>query len=321
MSDPTKKKSFRGKSALSLLLMLAGSIIAAFALEEILVPAKIMDGGMVGISMIISQLTALPLSILTVVLNMPLVWIGSRKLDRSFLFKTVAAMAVFSLAITLFGRLHIHITDDKLLSTVFGGLLLGIGVGLVILNGGCLDGTEAVAMMISKKLGLSVGQIVLGFNIVIYLTAGALFGLDRALYSLLTYFIVSKVVDLVSTGMQQGKAVMIITDHGKEIAEDIYRTLGRTVTLMEGSGLISGEKVVLYCVITRIELSTMRKIIEGDDYSAFMTVSDVSEIIGKHIKSKSAELAATASEETEEQENPASSLSAQTSDSEGGTLQ
>ena len=289
MTTAAKAKS-SGKNILSIILMLAGCIIAAFALEEILVPARIMDGGMVGISMIISQLTKFPLALLTVLLNMPLVWIGSRKLDRSFLFKTVAAMLVFSGALLLFGRLHVHVTDDKLLATVFGGLILGLGVGLVIQNGGCLDGTEAVAMVVSKKINLSVGQIVLGFNIVIYLTAGALFGLDRALYSLLTYFIVSKVVDFVSTGMLQGKAIMIITDHGKEIAEDIYNTLGRTVTLMEGSGLISGEKVVLYCVITRIELSTMRKIIEKDDYSAFMTVSDVSEIVGKHIKSHSAKI-------------------------------
>ena len=288
MNEQSRRTESPGKRALSLGLMLTGCIIAAFALERILVPAKIMDGGMVGISMIISSLSGFPLALLTVLLNIPLVWIGSRRLDRSFLVRTVAAMLVFSGALTVFGKLDIHITDDKLLSTVFGGLLLGIGVGLVIQNGGCLDGTEAVAMVIGKKLRMSVGQIVLAFNIVIYLTAGALFGLDRALYSLLTYFIVSKVVDLVSTGMQQGKAVMIITDHGKEIAEDIYRSLGRTVTLMVGSGLISGEKVVLYCVITRIELSTMRKLVENDDYSAFMTVSDVSEIVGKHIKSRSA---------------------------------
>ena len=155
-------------------------------------------------------------------------------------------------------------------------------------SGGWLDGTEAAAIMIGKRLRLSVGQIVLTFNVLIYLTAGALFGLDRGLYSLLTYFIVSKVVDFINTGMQQGKAVMIITDHGKEIAEDIYRTLGRTVTLIEGSGLISGEKIVLYCVITRIELSSLRKLVEKQDYTAFMTVSDVSEIVGTHIKSTSA---------------------------------
>lgn len=283
MKNKTKKIE---KVILQYFLVVAGSIIAAFALGQILVPVHIMDGGMVGISMIISSLTPFPLGILTICLNLPLVIIGSRKLEKSFLFRTVTAMAVFSAAVSYFSETSFYMTEDKLLATVFGGMLLGGGVGLVIQNGACLDGTEAVAMMISKKLRLSVGQIVLFFNVMIYLAAGCLFGIDRGLYSLLTYIIVSKIVDYISTGMQQGKAVMIITDHGDAIAEDIYLELGRTVTIIEGSGLISGEKIVLYCVITRIELSTMRKIIEKDDYSAFMAVSDVSEIVGKHIKSK-----------------------------------
>lgn len=271
------------------ILMIAGSILAAFSLEKILVPAKIMDGGMVGIAMIVSSLTRLPLSILSLLFNLPLIWIGGKKLEKSFFIRSVTAMGSFSLALSLFGTKIFHeivITQDTTLATVFGGVLLGVGVGLVLLNGGCLDGTEAVAILISKKYRFSVGQIILFFNILIYLTAGFIFELDRALYSMLTYMIVSKVEDFVNTGMQEGKAVMIITNNGKMIAEDIYRTLGRTVTLIEGSGLISGEKIVLYCVITRIELSTMRKIIENGDYEAFMTVSDVSEIVGKHIKSK-----------------------------------
>ncbi len=270
-------------------LLILGSIIAAFALEKILVPSHIMDGGMVGIAMIISTLSKLPLGILTICLNLPLVWIGGRKLEKSFFIRTITAMAVFSLALEFFGTEwfeNLTVTEDKLLATVFGGLMLGFGVGLVLLNGGCLDGTEAVAILISKKFNFSVGQIVLFFNVLIYLTAGFIFEFDRALYSMLTYIIVSKVEDFVNTGMEQGKAVMIITNNGEAIAQDIYQTLGRTVTLIEGSGLISGEKIVLYCVITRIELSTMRKIVEKDDYSAFMTVSDVSEIVGKHIKSK-----------------------------------
>lgn len=265
-----------------------GAAAAAFALEEILIPVQIMDGGMVGVAMIISAKTPLPLGVLTLAFNLPLVFIGGKKLERSFIFRSLTAMAVFSGSLTLFGRFLGGVTDDKLLASVFGGVLLGFGVGLVLLSGGCLDGTEAVAIMISRRVNISVGQLVLFMNVLIYLTAGALFGLDRALYSLMTYFIVSKVEDLINTGLQQGKAVMIITDHGREIAADIYRTLGRTVTLISGSGLISGEKTVLYCVITRIELSSLRRLVEREDYSAFMTVSDVSEIIGKHIKSTSA---------------------------------
>jgi uncharacterized membrane-anchored protein YitT (DUF2179 family) len=118
------------------------------------------------------------------------------------------------------------------------------------------------------------------------MTAGVLFGLDRALYSLMTYFITSRLVDYISTGLDQGKSVMIITDEGRKIADDIFKTLGRTVTLMKGEGMISGSKTVLYCVVTRMEISTIRKIIDENDYSAFMTVSDVSEIVGRHIKKK-----------------------------------
>ena len=193
-------------------------------------------------------------------------------------------MCVFSVFLEIFHHWH-NATYDELLATVFGGLILGLGVGLIIRNGGCLDGTETVAIMVSRKTNLSVGQIVLCCNVVIFLSAGILFGLDRALYSLLTYIITSKVVDHINTGLDQGKAVMIITDEGQHIADDIYQTLGRTVTFMNGKGLISGEKTILYCVITRMELGTIRKIIEKDDYSAFMTITDVSEIIGHHIKS------------------------------------
>lgn len=280
-------KTNRTHILLHYLVLLIGSITAAFALEKILIPATIMDGGMVGISMIISRLSGLPLGILTVLLNIPMVWIGGRKLEKSFFFRTLAAMLMFSLSLELFGSAvfaDLTVTADKLLATVFGGMLLGLGVGLVLLSGGCLDGTEAVAILVSKRMNVSVGQVVLFCNVVIYLTAGLLFNLDAALYSMLTYIIVSKVEDFVNTGMQQGKAVMIITGQGDQIAQDIYDTLGRTVTLLDGRGLISGDKQVLYCVITRIEVSTMRKIIEKDDYSAFMSVSDVSEIVGKHIK-------------------------------------
>ena len=177
-------------------LLILGSIIAAFALEKILVPAHIMDGGMVGIAMIISTLTKLPLGILTICLNLPLVWIGGRKLEKSFFIRTITAMAVFSVSLELFGTEAFHeivITEDKLVSDCIRRIAVRIRVGLVLLNGGCLDGTEAVAILISKKFHFSVGQIILFFNILIYLTAGFIFEFDRALYSMLTYIIVSKV--------------------------------------------------------------------------------------------------------------------------------
>ena len=271
-----------------LFFITVGAVIAAFALEEFLVPFKILDGGIVGVSMIISQLSGLPLGVLTIVLNIPFVLMGFKRLGMRFLIKAIYAMVIFSVFLSVFKDMK-AVTDKEILVVAFGGVLLGIGVGLILRYGGCLDGTEIVAMFLSKQVEFSVGQIVLFFNIIIYGVAGILFGPDRALYSLLTYFITSKVIDIVENGMEQGKSVMIITDHGKDIADAIYTQLGRTCTQMEGKGMVSnGKKTVLYCVITRVEVSAIKKIINDADVSAFMTISDVSEIVGNHIKRKKA---------------------------------
>ena len=127
--------------------------------------------------------------------------------------------------------------------------------------------------------------MVLVFNLIIYTVAGLIFGFDRAMYSLLTYFITFRVIDFVSEGMEQAKAALIITDHGENLAAEIYKKLGRTVTFIQGNGLISGEKEVLYCVLTRIEIFELRHLVEEMDDSAFITILEVSEIIGDHIKS------------------------------------
>ena len=271
-----------------LFMITVGAVIAAFALEEFLVPFTILDGGIVGISMIISQLSGWPLGVLTIVLNIPFMILGYRRLGKRFLIKAIYAMIVFSSFLGVFENMK-EVTNQEILVVVFGGVLLGIGVGLILRHGGCLDGTEIVAMLLSHKTEFSVGQIVLFFNIVIYSVAGFLFGPDRALYSLLTYFITSKIIDIVENGMEQGKSVMIITDHGKDIADKIYSQLGRTCTQMEGKGMVSnGKKTVLYCVITRVEVPAIKKIINDADVSAFMTISDVSEIVGNHIKKRKA---------------------------------
>ena len=138
----------------------------------------------------------------------------------------------------------------------------------------------------NKKFNLPVGQTVLFFNVVIYTVAGCLFGFDRAMYSLLTYFITLKVIDFVESGVEQAKAAMIITDEGQMIADEIYKKMGRTVTILEGEGLISGKKAVLYCVLTRFEIYELKRLINEVDASAFITISDASEIIGNHIKKK-----------------------------------
>ena len=269
----------------SYLLITIGAVIAAFAIEEFLVAKQILDGGIVGISIILSQLTSLKLSYFIVILNIPFLILGWRLLGKTFAFKATYAMIVFSIFLVVFEEME-EVTDDPLLATVYGGLFLGLGVGIIMRSGGCVDGLDTVSLLLSKKTQFSTGQIILFFNLIIYSCAGFIFGPDRALYSVLTYFITSKVIDIVETGLEQGKAVMIITENGERIADTIYKSLGRTVTLLEGEGLISGKKIVLYCVVTRIELSELKRIVKEDDGSAFMTISDVSEIVGTHIKKK-----------------------------------
>lgn len=268
---------------LDFFLIAIGAMTAAFAIEEFLVPCTILDGGVVGISIMTSTLTGIQLSLLTISLNIPFLLIGARKMGKLFIIKAVFAMLVFSVGLEIFAPM-VNATKDYLLAVCFGGVILGIGAGLVIRSGGCLDGTETVALLLNKKFGLQVGQTVLIFNILIYIVAGFVFDFDRAMYSLLTYFITSKVLDIVESGLNNTKAAMIITNDSGNISEMIYKRLGRTVTIMEGEGLVSGKKTVLYCVLTRFEINELKSIIQSVDSSAFVAVSDVSEIIGNHIK-------------------------------------
>lgn len=243
----------------------------------------ILDGGVVGISIMINNLTGFSLSLLTFLINLPFLLLGTKKMGKMFIAKSLYAMVIFSISLELFAPMS-NVTDEYLLAVCFGGVILGIGVGPVIKCGGCLDGTETLAILLNKKFKLPVGQTILVFNIIIYSIAGLLFGFDRAMYSLLTYFITSKVLDIVESGVDQAKAAMIITNDSKEISEKIYQQLSRTVTIMDGEGLVSGKKVVLYCVLTRFEVHQLKDIINDIDDSAFIAVNDVSEIIGQHIK-------------------------------------
>lgn len=280
----SKIKNKATKNILSIIMLTMGSLVAAAALECFLIPNTILDGGITGISIIISKLSGVPLAFLVLLLNIPFIFIGYKNLGKSFLFRTIYSMMCFSFFLSFFGN-FIAFTEEILLATVFGGALLGLGVGIVIHFGGCVDGTESVAIVISKKTNLSVGQIVLIFNLIIYGTAGFIFGFDRAMYSLLTYLITFKVIDFVSEGLEQAKAALIITEKGTSLSKEIYKKLGRTTTTIRGKGLISGEKEVLYCVLTRIEVYEIKHIVEEMDESAFVTIIDVSDIIGSHIKS------------------------------------
>lgn len=277
-----KNKNLR--TFVTFLMITIGNVIAAFALECFLIPNTILDGGVTGISIILMKLFDIPLWLLILILNIPFMYIGYKNLGKNFIIRTVYSMIIFSLLLSYF-ELFKPFTEEMLLATVFGGAIYGLGTGMVIHFGGCTDGSESVAIIISKKTDLSVGQIVLIMNLIIYSVAGLFFGLDRAMYSLLTYIITYKVIDFVSEGFEQAKAALIITAKGTDLSKEIYNKLGRTTTTIKGKGLISGEKEILYCVLTRMEIYELRHLVEDMDESAFVTITDLSDIIGTNIKS------------------------------------
>ena len=272
------------ETVLSLIAITLGAALAALAVEEFLTKSNIFDGGVVGVSMILSHLTGLKLGLLTIVINIPFLIIAWKNMGHVFIIKTAYAMALFSVCVVLFEGLppilHEH-AGQPILATAFGGVLLGVGVGFVLRGGGCLDGTEIVGIMINKRSSLSVGNVVMIINVLIYTGAGALFGIEFGLYSMLMYFISSRIIDMIEAGLEQDKSVMIITEHGEAIADEIFRNFDRTVTFLRGEGYISQTgKDVLLCVITRAEVHDFRMMISKLDYSAFTTFTDVSEVIG-----------------------------------------
>jgi len=278
------KKIFSLRFLLSLVIITIGSVIAAAALELILIPNLMIDGGINGVSIILNTLFGGSLGIIVLILNIPFLILGFKRLGIKFLIKAGYAMGLFSCCLIIFEHFDALI-DDTLLATIYGGILLGVGVGLIIKEGSCLDGTEIIAILVSKNNNFSIGQIVFAFNIIIYGVAIFVFGADRALYSLLTYFVTYKVIDMVADGLDIAKAVFIITDDGETISRQILQRLGRTVTVVNGEGIVSkDEKKVLYTVITRFEVSLLKDILKEVNASSFATVFDVSELIGNHIK-------------------------------------
>jgi uncharacterized membrane-anchored protein YitT (DUF2179 family) len=280
----TRKHHVR-REVIRYFLLLLGSVIAAVGLEIFLVPNNIIDGGIIGISIISSYLTGLPLGAFVFVLNLPFLIFGYKQIGKTFVISSLVAIISLSFWLSVFHPIP-GVTSDILLATVFGGIVLGIGVGLIIRNSGSLDGTEMVAIVLSKNTAFSVGEIVMFFNLFILSSAGLIFGWDRAMYSLIAYFIAFKVIDITIEGLDEAKAAIIVTDNPNEIADAILARLGRGVTFLEGKGAFSKEKkVVIYSVITRLEISKLKAIVSEKDENAFVTINDVSDVMGgKHKK-------------------------------------
>lgn len=257
-----------------------GATLAAIALELLLVPNSIIDGGVIGISLLINKLTNLPFGITMMVINLPFLLSGFKHIGKRFFVASSVAIAL--LAIIEFPLRSVGpFVDDPLLATVFGGLLLGAGVGLVIRNGGALDGTEILGILITKKMPISVGQFVMIVNIFIFTWAGFVLSWEHAMYSILTYYIASKAIDGVIQGLDETRAVIIISDEYEELASKISVELGRSVTKLHGTGgYNAGEKEVIYVVVTRLELMKLKQVIQEVDNKAFTTIINTKETHG-----------------------------------------
>ncbi|MDF2718829.1 MAG: rane protein [Paenibacillus sp.] len=268
------------------LFILFGSALFSVGLEIFLVPNNIIDGGIVGISIITSALTGWPLGIFLLLLNIPFFYLGYKQIGKTFALSTLFAVVVMSAGTWLLHPVQ-PLTDDPLLAAVFGGIILGVGVGMVIRFGGSLDGTEIVAILVTKKSPFSVGEIVMFFNVFILASAGFVFGWDRAMYSLIAYFIAYKMIDVIIEGFDESKSVWIISEKHDVIGQAIIHRLGRGVTYLHGEGAFTGgEKRVIFCVITRLEEAKMKTIVEEIDPSAFLAVGNIHDVKGGRFKKK-----------------------------------
>lgn len=263
-----------------------GAILMAIALELFLVPNKLLDGGIVGISIMISHFLKLPIGLFIFILNIPFFYLGYKQIGKTFAFSTLYGIGILSIGTALLHPVPAF-ADEKFLVTIFGGVILGLGVGIVIRYGGSLDGTEILAILINNKTPFSVGEIVMVINFFIYTAAGFVFTWESAMYSVIAYFIAAKTIDIVQQGLDESKSVWIISDQYVEIGDAINDRLGRGVTYLKGEGAYTGDdKKVIFCVITRLEEFKLKDIVNHYDDSAFVAIGNVSEVKGGRFKKK-----------------------------------
>lgn len=275
-----------GQISFRIIMVIIGALIFGAGLELFLVPNNIMDGGIVGISIILSHFLGLPIGVFIFMINIPFIFIGYKQIGKTFALTTTLGISILSISTVLMHHLH-PFTKDLLLATIFGGILLGIGVGIVIRFGGCLDGTEVMAILFNKKMPFSVGEVILFFNVIIFTVAGFVFTWEQAMYSVVAYYIASKVIDIVVLGMEESKSIYIISEHIEDIGQAIMDRLGRGVTYLHGEGAYTGDnKKVIFCIITRLEESKMKEIVRSIDTQAFLAIGNISEVKGGRFKKK-----------------------------------
>ncbi|MFT8362845.1 MAG: YitT family protein [Sporolactobacillus sp.] len=273
--------------AARVLLIAIGVTLEAVALEIFLVPNNIIDGGVVGLSIMSAHLSGWPIGIFLIIINIPFFIVGYKQIGKTFTVTSACAVALLAFLTALFGPIH-RFTSDPLLAAVYGGIIMGIGVGLVVRHGGSSDGTEILAVVFNEKTPFSVGEVVLFVNIFIIALAGFVFNWNSAMYSLIAYFIAYKMIDITSEGLDSSKAIWIISDLHQEIGDALNDRLGRGVTYLNGEGAYTGnDKNVIFTVINRLEEAKVKKIVDSIDKDAFLAIGDIHDVKGGRFRKRS----------------------------------
>ena len=273
-----------------LIILFLGVLSASFGLKGFLMPSGFIDGGVTGISLMINGLSGISLSLLLVCFNLPFIILAYFSIGKRFAVKSVIGIVCLAIAVALIP--FPQITDDKILIAAFGGLFLGLGIGLAIRGGAIIDGTEVLAIYISRKTSLTVGNVILLFNVVIFMTAAYILSTETALYAILTYFSASKTVDFVIDGIEEFMGITIISEKSEEIRLAIVDNMGRGVTIFKAEngftkdGLTRRPVDVVYTVITRLEMSKLKTEVEKIDSQAFIIMTSVKDAKGGMIKKK-----------------------------------
>jgi uncharacterized membrane-anchored protein YitT (DUF2179 family) len=271
------------------ILITAGIFSASFGFKGFLLTNHFIDGGATGISLLISALTDIPLYLLIICINIPFVLLGYKILGKGFAFKT--ALAISGLALCVATVHFPNVTNDNLLVAVFGGFFLGAGIGLSVRGGAVIDGTEVLAIFLSKKFGTTIGDIIVLINIIIFSAAAYFLSMEIALYSMITYLAASKTLDFIIEGIDEYIGVTIVSSHSEEIRQMIINIMGRGVTVYRGKGGYgkSGETRdvdIIYTVITRLELNKLNTEIEKIEPNAFVVMNSIKDTKGGMIKKR-----------------------------------
>jgi len=272
------------RAAVNIGLIILGIFSAGFGLKGFLLSSRFIDGGVTGVSMLLSDVLGFHLSILILIINLPFIAVGYRQVGRAFALKSALAIAGLSVCLALVE--FPDITPDKLLTAVFGGFFIGAGIGLAIRGGAVLDGTEIAALLVSKSSNLlKVGDVILILNIFIFSAAAFFLGVESALYSILTYFAASKTIDFLIHGIEEYTAITIISEESEAIRESIIRVLGRGVTVYKGRrGWTDAEQDILFCVVTRLEIGKVKGVVKELDGAAFILIHPLADAEGGIIK-------------------------------------